>query len=72
MYRLRQTAPGESSSQQQQWLKTRPDVDMENWQSTIQWQWCRVAIICRTFGFFSALYFVITLEAPLDMEQEAG
>ena len=32
-------------------------------------QWCRVAIICRTVCFFIPLHFVITLEAPLDVEQ---
>ena len=37
-----------------------------------QIQWCRVAIICRTVCFFIPLHFVITLEAPLDVEQEVA
>ena len=35
-------------------------------------QLCRVAIICGTFGLFISLHFVITLEAPLDVEQETA
>ena len=35
-------------------------------------QWCRVAVICRTVCFFISLHFVITLEAPLDVEQEVA
>ena len=35
-------------------------------------QWCRVAIICRTVSFCIPLHFVITLEAPLDVEQEVA
>ena len=33
---------------------------------------CRVAIICRTVCFCIPLHFVITLEAPLDVEEEVA
>ena len=38
----------------------------------LQLQWCRVAIICGTVGFFIPFHFVITLEAPLDVKEEAA